>query len=167
MPRRSWLIAVLIFFLASGSAVAFWFITDMYDQISIKPQEDPRPLPEGIVPVQGFPVPRGYQWNTLGDAITNPVVASESVIQRGQVLYERYCVPCHGVKGDGDGPVALRGFRPWWPLSSPQTQLRSDGYIFAHIWLGGPLMPPYRYGLSVTDTWSLVHYVRSLTHATQ
>lgn len=167
MRNRVRFFLLFLTLVTSGSAFAFWFITDMFDQLSIKPQESPLVQPEGIVSVQGYAVPRGYEWNTLGNAITNPISSSPEVLSRGKELYERFCIPCHGVRGDGDGPVALKGFRPWWPLTAPQTQNKSDGHIFAHIWLGGPLMPAYRYGLSVSDTWSLVHYVRSLTYATE
>jgi mono/diheme cytochrome c family protein len=160
-------ILIFSFLLAgSGSILAFWFITDMYNQISIKPQEEARALPENSIPVQGFSVPRGYNYLTLETALTPPPL-TEEMKERGKVLYNRFCYACHGKEGNGDGPVAEKGMKPWWPLSSPQTQLRSDGYIFAHIWLGGPLMPPYRHALSVTETWELVAFVRSLAHGNQ
>src|SRR5215467_10760448 len=30
----------------------------------------------------------------------------------GSLIYQIYCLPCHGPAGKGDGPVAMRGFPP-------------------------------------------------------
>ncbi len=161
MWKRSLGLALGLILVSASSAVAFWFIRDMYDQISIKPQEEARPMPKDSVPVGGYAVPRGYNYLTLETVLTPPALTPE-MAAKGKVLYGKFCEPCHGTKGLGDGPVALKGMRPWWPLGSPQTQARSDGYIFAHIWEGGPLMAPYKYALSVTEAWELVAYVREL-----
>ena len=44
--------------------------------------------------------------------------AAADEVARGRVLYLRNCASCHGVKGDGQGPVAAQ-------LKTPPTDLRS------------------------------------------
>jgi mono/diheme cytochrome c family protein len=36
----------------------------------------------------------------------NPASADSKQVGRGRALYLEYCVSCHGVTGEGDGPVA-------------------------------------------------------------
>jgi len=43
--------------------------------------------------------------------------AAADEVARGRVLYLRNCASCHGVKGDGQGPVAAQ-------LKTPPTDLR-------------------------------------------
>jgi mono/diheme cytochrome c family protein len=44
-------------------------------------------------------------------------LAGANTVAEGRSLYVNYCASCHGVNGDGDGPVALA-------LSTPPANLR-------------------------------------------
>jgi mono/diheme cytochrome c family protein len=46
-----------------------------------------------------------------------PARATSNQVKRGQELYPRYCASCHGLTGEGDGPVAPA-------LSTPPANLR-------------------------------------------
>ncbi len=155
--------------LAAGSSSALWFITDMYDQISVKPQEgDPRQLPEGSVPTVGNLPPGaisfGERLAKLDPSLPqdNPVPASDESLASGKEMYETYCYSCHGKTGLGDGPVALRGAGiPPFPLIGT-INARSDGYIFGQIWAGGAIMGPYYTSLEPDEVWDIINYLRSL-----
>lgn len=41
-----------------------------------------------------------------GPAATPDPQAEAASVARGKVLYESYCEPCHGARGEGDGPLA-------------------------------------------------------------
>src|SRR3954467_4331424 len=66
--------------------------------------------------------------------------------QRGWPLYERLCLPCHGVRGDGHGPAApylwpgprafARGEMTW--RSVPGGHQRGEDDVRATILLGAP-----------------------------
>lgn len=149
---------------SAGSAGALWFITDMFDQRSIKPQEGtPRPLPAGTVPFGGGRIRtdlmRDQLWPTLG---ANPVSADTTSVARGEKLWGVYCAACHGTTGAADGPVTDKGMKPFWHLGAPMTQERPDQYIFAQIWVGGYVMGPYWMMLEEREAWDLVNYVRHL-----
>ncbi len=53
----------------------------------------------------------------LGSLLLTSVVAQAGDVKRGRALYLRYCASCHGVKGDGHGPVAPA-------LKTPPADLR-------------------------------------------
>jgi mono/diheme cytochrome c family protein len=47
----------------------------------------------------------------------NPASADSKQVARGRALYLEYCVSCHGITGEGDGPVARS-------LATPPANLR-------------------------------------------
>ena len=107
------------------------------------------------------PIPPPYT------ALTNPLLAEAAVLTHGAELYTLYCATCHGDTGQGDGPGAVN-LNPQ-PAPLAQTGQRvSDAYLFWRISDGGQVepfnsaMPPWRFSLSESDRWSLVHYLRSL-----
>ena len=89
-----------------------------------------------------------------------PVSASN-----GAAVYQRYCVTCHGVRGDGDG-AAARLFKP--PPADLTRSNKSDDYKALIIRLGGgpvgrsPGMPPWGQELSETQIHEVVAYLRSV-----
>jgi mono/diheme cytochrome c family protein len=84
-------------------------------------------------------------------------------------LYQRYCAPCHGPQGGGDGPNAkYLPVRPARHADSAFMSRRSDDRLFDAIYSGGyPLgrsvtMPPYGETFSRVEVWSLVRHLREL-----
>ncbi|HWP03560.1 MAG TPA: c-type cytochrome [Gemmatimonadaceae bacterium] len=84
-------------------------------------------------------------------------------------LYGRYCAPCHGPNGEGDGPNAR--FLPVPPArhaSSAAMSQRSDDALFDTIYGGGAIMnkssamPAYGATLSAIEIRSLVMHIRRL-----
>lgn len=63
----------------------------------------------------------------FGLFVVTSAVASASDVSQGRSLYLRYCASCHGVKGDGRGPVAPA-------LKTPPSDLR----LLSHRY-GSPL----------------------------
>jgi len=125
---------------------------------------------EGSVPVNAAPPVYG-RLDVEGLAeLRNPTDPNDpQSIARGQQIYRRYCIVCHGEHGMGDGPVSSAGFQrgPFadvWPLAI--AKIRSDGYIYNVIRVGkgehfAYRMPSYK-RIPDTDRWHLVNYVRQL-----
>jgi mono/diheme cytochrome c family protein len=92
----------------------------------------------------------------------NPVPAQVSSVNAGYRLYQANCAACHGVDGNGGGP--LSGTTPVTPPSlRAHLAEHSDGDLFYWISEGLPGgMPGWRSQLSETDRWNLVNYLRSL-----
>ena len=83
--------------------------------------------------------------------------------------YGRYCGPCHGTEGQGDGPNApFLPVRPSAHASAARMSARSDDALFDTIFSGGyvmnrsNLMPPFGATLTRDQIWGLVRYIRTL-----
>jgi mono/diheme cytochrome c family protein len=127
-------------------------------QPSYRPMEDPLPVPEHSIPIEGAIAIPG-----LG-APENPTVADENSIIRGAELYAINCRMCHGVQGQGNGTIApfLINFKPA-NLTSELVQSKSDGSIFLTISNGlEGRMPALNENLTVSERWDIVNFVRTL-----
>ena len=102
-------------------------------------------------------------------AVKNPVPSSDANVKKGESLFKRYCVPCHGPRGKGDGPIAHYWVQLPKDLSDPARQDRlSDGEMFwkmsrGHRQGADVVMPAFSERISsAQDRWKLVLYVRTL-----
>jgi mono/diheme cytochrome c family protein len=99
---------------------------------------------------------------TFDATFTLPTASSPEAIQRGATKYAKTCVPCHGPKLDGQGPVwtSKKFLVPIPNLLQPQTVARSDGYIYRYIRFGGAIMPSYGAQVTADEAYDLIHFVR-------
>lgn len=164
MIKRALILAVAGSLLL-GTLVLFTFdvikidwIGFMEIQDSYRPMENPLPLPERSVPIEGAAYIPG-----LG-APENPVEADADSLARGELLYGVNCAQCHGVSGEGNGVIAnfLENKKPA-DLTSDLIQEKSDGAIFLTISNGVPgSMPALNENLTVRERWDVVNYIRTL-----
>jgi mono/diheme cytochrome c family protein len=91
----------------------------------------------------------------------NPFPNSEEVLSNGKLLFETYCVSCHGLQGRGDGVLSS-----YWPGLPDITQAglagRADGFFFHRITFGVGRMPGYGDKTSPNERWFIIHYLRTL-----
>jgi mono/diheme cytochrome c family protein len=93
--------------------------------------------------------------------LPNPNPATPESIARGKSMFKIYCVPCHGDSGTGDGLVGAKLIVRPFDLTADRVQKEMpEGYIFAHVTFGGPLMPSYGNDMYPSERWDLVNYVR-------
>ena len=88
-------------------------------------------------------------------------------ISEGQVVYQRYCLFCHGEKGEGDGQNAFS--LPSRPANLNKIVLeRSDEQLLAIIKQGGiknnpsSIMPSFENTLSELQIKQLIMYLKNL-----
>jgi len=108
------------------------------------------------VPGVGGPVIQG---------LVNPTDPNDAVsLARGEQLYMRFCVVCHGPDGVGANAyiAAKHPMAPLYNLSGAQVAAYSDAYIYAMIRVGRGLMPEYGSRISHFDRWHVINYVRTL-----
>jgi mono/diheme cytochrome c family protein len=132
--------------------------TDMWYQPSLRPEDAPRPEPEGSVPLGAPLLPADRD---DAEDLADPLSRTPGTVARGRVLFQTRCAPCHGAEGHGGGPVS-QYFPPAPDLASATVRGRSDGYIWGTITFGGKAMPSQREGLTVEDRWALVQQVRAI-----
>jgi mono/diheme cytochrome c family protein len=87
--------------------------------------------------------------------------------ERGAVVYQNFCTPCHGQTMRGDGPVALRGYPAPPNLRGEKSLKLAEGQMFHILTFGQKNMPSHASQLSVKDRWSVIAYVRSVQNETQ
>lgn len=99
--------------------------------------------------------------------VKDPWVSSPDLIAHGKVVYQNNCVICHGAGGLGDGPAGKSLVPPPRNLVEGKWKRGSgteiDIFTTVQKGLEGTSMAPFGH-LPLIDRWSLVHYVRSITH---
>ncbi|MBL8951623.1 MAG: cytochrome c [Myxococcaceae bacterium] len=95
----------------------------------------------------------------------------EAFVTRGQLRYNIYCTPCHGVTGQGNGPLAQKAFDGTPRLTVPPRDLLSQaakdlpvGKIYAAMKVGvnNGNMASYATQIPVHDRWAITAYVRRM-----
>jgi hypothetical protein len=91
-----------------------------------------------------------------------PMPINEALLERGQERYRIFCSPCHGIQGDGNGMIVLRGMKR--PPTYHQDRLRQapNGYFYDVITNGFGQMYNYAAQVPPRDRWAIVAYVRAL-----
>ncbi len=147
-----------IILLFTYDVIKIEWISFMEIQPSYRPMENPLPVPERSIPIEGPIAIPGM------GAPENPVEADEASITRGAELYAIHCKMCHGETAEGTGPIAafLVNFKPA-NLTSDVVQSKSDGSIFLTITNGiEGRMPPLNENFTVSERWDLVNFIRTL-----
>ena len=144
--------------LFSMDVIKIVWVTFMEIQPSFDAQEEPLPVPERSIPIDGPAfIPN------MG-APENPVEADDVSISRGETLYAINCAMCHGTMGEGAGQVAALLANKPANLTLDVTQNKSDGSLFLTLTNGvTDRMPPMVENLTVRDRWDVVNYIRTLT----
>lgn len=157
-------------------------VYDMDQQFSFKAQQENPFFADGMAmrgQVEGT-VARGmlqdnpvfFTGTTDGDTMwvdTSPVEVTHELLNRGQERFNIFCAPCHGLSGNGNGPVNISATAlaegTWTPPTDLATQTvadQLDGKIYNTIKNGIRNMPAYGPQISPEDRWAIVAYVRAI-----
>lgn len=124
--------------------------------------------PDGTIP-RGF-TPFPYENTPQGDSLAskfwmNPLEHSDAVEDEGKFLYTRYCVYCHGDKGDGNGKLVESGKYGSQPpnyATRLKEGLLTDGHVYFVITYGIRNMGSHGSQLEPNERWKVVEYVQRL-----
>ena len=91
-----------------------------------------------------------------------PLPVTQELLERGEGRYKIFCTPCHGLQGDGNGMVSMRGMKH--PPTFHDNRLRQspNGYFYDVITNGFGAMYGYSAQIPTRDRWAIVAYVRAL-----
>jgi mono/diheme cytochrome c family protein len=123
----------------------------------------PGSIPRGWTP---FP----YAADAAGDSLAStfwksPFQSSDSIEEKGKFLYDRYCLYCHGAKGDGNGPLVESGKFPNQPpsyITLYDGKKLSQGHVYHVITYGKGMMGPHGTLLNPQERWEVIAYVERL-----
>jgi mono/diheme cytochrome c family protein len=90
------------------------------------------------------------------------VKVNAQLLERGQDRYKIFCTPCHGLQGNGEGMIAMRGMKH--PPSYHIERLRQapNGYFYDVMSNGFGAMYSYSERITPADRWAIVAYIRAL-----
>ncbi len=98
-----------------------------------------------------------------------PLLSFAGEIEEGEAIYKVNCAPCHGMKGEGDGPKAEElKIKPQDHTNASYMSTRTDKQLEYVIRNGGisisksPLMPAWKGTLSDDQIKAVVKYLRKL-----
>jgi mono/diheme cytochrome c family protein len=106
---------------------------------------------------------------TESEAKADPATAAKGDAVKGNQVYTLYCLPCHGEKGDGKGPVGITLQPPPRDFIKGEFKYASTDQELFEVITGGaaarggsPLMTPWNGILSEEDRWNVLRFIRSL-----
>lgn len=107
------------------------------------------------------------------DTLPMQVKDDPGLADRGRKMFNIYCAGCHGVTGDGHGPINERAVvnqEPKWipalSLLSQQVRDLPDGHLYNVIRSGIRNMPAHGSQIGTRDRWAIVSYLRQLQRQT-
>jgi hypothetical protein len=91
-----------------------------------------------------------------------PLPVNMKLLERGEERYKIYCTPCHGIQGDGNGMVAMRGMKHPPSYFDAQVRKETNGYYYDVVSNGFGAMLGYSAQIPPSDRWAIIAYVRAL-----
>jgi len=122
----------------------------------------PGTVPRGYEPVHYGPGPE--EAARAGRELANPIPDVDAARRRGEIAFRRWCSPCHGPEGLGDGLVARKFPRPP-SLVADHARGLPDGQIFHVMTFGQGVMPSYAQQVLAEDRWKIVRHLRQMQAA--
>ena len=96
------------------------------------------------------------------DSNAFPLPLTPALLDRGQERYKIFCSPCHGLLGDGNGMVSMRGMKHPPTFHQPRLRQVPNGYVYDVITNGFGGMLGYSAQIPPADRWAITAYVRAL-----
>jgi mono/diheme cytochrome c family protein len=181
MKRYIFFISVVLVFYScdrDNNNPGYSYFPDMQESVAYETYSTNPVFEDGVamrLPVAGT-VPRGhipYQYEKTeedmvlaGLELKNPYTPTPAVLDSGKLLFERFCITCHGDLGDGKGYLFTSGRYPFPPASliAEKAQVKPDGEFFHNITVGFGVMGAHGSQVLPDERWKIVTYIRNVLH---
>jgi len=163
------------------------FMPDMYRSPSIEvyvDYENPNRI-SVILPVEGtivftedeenemynYPYPYSNtfeDYERAGLELNSPIEMTEETVAEGKIIYQRFCLHCHGKTGQGDGGVPSNSEYPPPPAyNSNNLKSLPVGKMFHTLTYGKGMMGSHASQVSKKDRWTVIQYVKYLQNGSK
>lgn len=177
------LVAAILLLIATNlpaKSTLFNLITDMFNQISIKPQEEGSldGFEIGTVTVDGSEIedPNDRFTRIVADILSPTATVNphnppdgqpgEASLADGKLKFNTFCAVCHSgnreFNEEGFAKTKVNELGMIAPAVITLTPHFSDGYIYQKSKYGGAVMPAMGYALTARERWNIVNYIREL-----
>jgi mono/diheme cytochrome c family protein len=113
-----------------------------------------------------YPYPYGNtfeDYERAGLELMSPIPFNEETVAEGKVIYQRFCIHCHGKTGQGDGTVPSNSEYPPPPsYTSANLKDLPVGKMFHTITYGKGMMGSHASQVNKKDRWLVIQYVKYL-----
>lgn len=107
--------------------------------------------------------PEGYERAGVELKAPAEIPMTEANVEKGKVIYSKFCQHCHGEKGLGDGGVVKNGNYPPPPSYAAALKDLPEGKIFHSLhWGKNVAMGSHASQLSKEERWLVTRYVQYL-----
>jgi mono/diheme cytochrome c family protein len=111
-----------------------------------------------------YPYPNTVEgYEKAGVELKVPIPMDKANFEKGAAVFTRFCIHCHGEKGEGNGSMTETAGGKY-PVV-PSYQSRADlpyGKMYHSIMYGKGLMGSHASQLSPLERWQVILYVKSL-----
>jgi len=168
---------ILLFVAANlpAKSTLFTLVFDMFNQISIKPQEKGgmNAFVVGAVSIDGSEIedPNDRFSRIIKDVISktatiNPTKPDSASLADGKMKFKTYCAVCHGtsreINAEGFAKTKVNELGMIAPAVITLTPFFNDGYIYHKAKYGGSVMPAMGYAVTARERWNIVNHIREL-----
>jgi mono/diheme cytochrome c family protein len=181
-----WLAGVSMVLLAScgksdPNSPGVEYMPDMYRSPAIEPYVDyvNSSVQSARLPVEGtivfteneseefynypYPYKNSFSdYDLAGENLVSPIAFNEASVADGKVIYERFCIQCHGKTGQGDGAVPTNSDYPNPPSYSTSLKDLPVGKMYHTITYGKGMMGSHASQLTPKERWTVIQYVMYL-----
>ena len=147
-----------------------------FDDELVKSQrntQSARLAPEGTIAwssdaskaMYNFPYPytndtTGY--SRAGRELHSPIAMTKESVEKGKVIYTKFCLHCHGDKGMGDGKVVSVGNHPPPQAYNGPLKELPEGKMFHTLTHGKGMMGSHASQMTKEERWLVIQYVKYL-----
>jgi len=147
------------------------------EELAVSQRERPsaRQPVAGTIPFSSDPAKAGFNmpypypntvegYEAAGVSLKDPIAMTEANVEKGKVIFMKFCQACHGEQGMGDGPVVNNGNYPAPPAyDGAQLKDLPEGKIFHSITYGKNIaMGAHASQLNKEERWLVTRYVQFL-----
>ena len=149
-----------------------------FDDELVKSQrntQSARSAPEGTIAwssdpgkaMYNFPYPYANDtagYGRAGRDLHSPVPMTKENVDKGKVIYDKFCLHCHGATGQGDGKVVTEAGYPQPPAyNGAQLGTMPEGKMFHSLVYGKNVaMGSHAGQLDKEERWTVIQYVKYL-----